>query len=116
MLFTLTILPMQKISKICPIIPVTDRFIANIDHTWRWLGIMTCCLSDTSSSSRFLSTSVTILKLSFASGAGTETVACSELEDTESALAAVVLDGSAGAMLFVDFGFHSLLGAPETTF
>lgn len=77
---------------------------------------MTCCLSNTSSSSSFLSTFVTIIVLSFGSGAGTETVACSELEDAESVLTAGVLDGSAAAMLFVDFGFHSLFGAPETTF
>lgn len=77
---------------------------------------MTCCLSDTSSSSSFLSTFVTILVLSFGSGAGTETVTCSELEGAKSVVAVGALDGSAEAMLFVDFGFHSLFGAPETTF
>jgi hypothetical protein len=116
MLFALPILPTEKTNKLYPIMPVMNRFIVNMDHTWRWLGITTCCLFDTSSSSSFLSTSVTMLTLSSGLGAGTETVTCSELDDTESALAAGVLDDSAGAMMFVDFGFHSLLGAPETTF
>jgi hypothetical protein len=50
--------------------------------------------------------------LSFGSGAGTETVTCSELEVAKSVVAVGTLDGSAEAMLFVDFGFHSLFGAP----